>query len=403
MIPMSGGSDTTPPDIHHQRRVMIVAGEASGDIFGADLVQKALLLDSELHFFGIGGARMREAGVTILVNSAEMAVMGAVEVIKHFGFISSAFFKLKKILRKEPPDLLILIDYPGFNLRLAKIAKKCGIPVLYYISPKVWAWKAGRIKTIAATVSHMAVIFPFEVPIYEQAGVPVTFVGHPMIDLVDVTIDRSAAATSFNLDPARTIVGLFPGSRRNEIERILPVIIAAAGKLKERFPDIQFILPLASTLHNEDITPLLAAAGLDVTISRARIHDMIRACDAIISVSGTVTLEIALVGTPMVIIYKLAPFTYQLAKRLVKVPNIGLCNIVAGETAVRELIQDRANPEEIAAEIERLLTDRDYVSAITGKLGEVRAKSGRGGASLHVARLALSLCNRPVRQPGSPR
>jgi len=385
-------------------RILIVAGEASGDIYGADLVREAVRLDPDLHFSGIGGARMREAGVETLVDSGVMAVVGLVEVIKHFDVIASAFRKLKQIIIQSPPDLLILIDYPGFNLRLAKVAKKAGVKVLYYISPQIWAWRQGRVKKIARLVDHMAVILPFEAPFYRQFGVPVTFVGHPMIDLVNVTLDRSAAANSFNLDPSRKIVGLFPGSRRNEIERLLPVIIGAAVKLKERFSDIQFILPLASTLESDDIVPLLTAAGLDVAITRDRIHDMIRACDAVISVSGTVTLEIALVGTPMVIIYKLSPLTYQLAKRLVKIDNIGLCNIVAGETMVRELIQDQANPDEIAAEIGTLLTDHTYETAIRNKLGEVRSKLGGGGASRHVARLALALCGRcndtAVAQPG---
>ncbi|MFA7406081.1 MAG: lipid-A-disaccharide synthase [Pelobacteraceae bacterium] len=371
---------------------MIVAGEASGDIYGADLVIEALKLDPDLHFFGIGGARMREAGFNALVDSSEMAVVGLVEVIKHFDVISSAFQKLKQIILNDAPDLLILIDYPGFNLRLAKVAKKAGVKVLYYISPQIWAWRQGRVKKIARLVDHMAVILPFEAPFYQKAGVPVTFVGHPMLDLVNVAMDRSAAAASFSLDPSRKIVGLFPGSRHNEIERLLPVIIAAAVRLKERFPDIQFILPLASTLKSKDIVPLLNAANLDVTITRERIHDMVRACDAVISVSGTVTLEIALVGTPMVIIYKLSPLTYQLAKRLVKIDNIGLCNIVAGETVVRELIQEQANPVTIAAEIERVLTDQTYHATITRKLGEVRAKLGQGGASVLVARLALGLC-----------
>ncbi len=375
-------------------RILIVAGEASGDIYGADLVREAMKLDPDLHFSGIGGKRMREAGVETLVDSGEMAVVGLIEVIKHFDVIASAFRKLKQILLQNPPDLLILIDYPGFNLRLAKVAKKAGVKVLYYISPQIWAWRQGRVKKIARLIDHMAVILPFEAPFYRKAGIPVTFVGHPMLDLVNVTLDRSAAAASFNLDPSRRIVGLFPGSRRNEIERLLPVIIGAAVKLKKRFPDIQFILPIASTLGNDDIVPQLTAANLDVAITRDRIHDMIRACDAVISVSGTVTLEIALVGTPMVIIYKLSPLTYQFAKRLVKIDNIGLCNIVAGETVVRELIQDHANPEEIAAEIEILLTDRAYGAAITGKLGEIRSKLGGGGASQHVARLALTLCGR---------
>jgi len=370
---------------------MIVAGEASGDIYGAELVRETLKLAPDLHFSGIGGARMREAGVDTLVDSGDMAVVGLVEVIKHFDVISAAFLKLKHIILNESPDLLILIDYPGFNLRLAKVAKKAGVKVLYYISPQIWAWRQGRVKKIARLIDHMAVILPFEAPFYEKAGVPVTFVGHPMLDLVNVTMDRSASATSFNLDPGRKIVGLFPGSRRNEIERLLPAIIAAAVKLKERFPEIQFILPLASTLRDDDIVPLLTAAGLEVTTTRERIHDMIRACDAVISVSGTVTLEIALVGTPMVIIYKLSPLTYQLAKRLVKIDNIGLCNIVAGETVVQELIQDQANPTAIAAEIGKLLTDNSYHSEVVRKLGEVRAKLGCVNASARVAQLACDL------------
>jgi lipid-A-disaccharide synthase len=370
---------------------MIVAGEASGDIYGAELAIEAHKLEPALIFFGIGGERMREAGVDTLVDSSDIAVVGLVEVIKHFDVISSAFRKLKQILLNSPPDLLILIDYPGFNLRLAKVAKKGGVKVLYYISPQIWAWRQGRIKKIARLVDHMAVILPFEVPFYEQAGVPVTFVGHPMFDLVNVTYDRSAAAASFNLDPSRKIVGLFPGSRMNEIERLLPEIIGAAVKLKAQFPDVQFILPLASTLNSDDIVPRLQAANLDVTITRNRIHDMIRACDAVISVSGTVTLEIALVGTPMVIIYKLSPLTYQLAKRLIKVDNIGLCNIVAGEKVARELIQDDANPKMIAEEITHILTDVTYAGQIREKLANVRKRLGGGGASVNVARLTLKL------------
>ncbi|WP_408967408.1 lipid-A-disaccharide synthase [Oryzomonas sp.] len=373
-----------------RRRIMIVAGEASADIYGADLVREALRLDPLLHFFGIGGARMREAGVETLVDSADMAVVGLVEVLKHFDVISGAFLKLKRILSADRPDLLILIDYPGFNLRLAKAARKAGVKVLYYISPQIWAWRQGRVREIARLVDHMAVILPFEASFYKHAGVQVSFVGHPMIDLVKVAGERDDMAAGFGLDPGRKIVGLFPGSRRNEIERLLPVITEAAVLLKKRFPDIQFVLPLASTLRDDDVTMLLTTAGLDVVISRERIHDLIRACDAVISVSGTVTLEIALVGTPMVIIYKLSPLTYQLAKRLVKVDNIGLCNIVAGETVVRELIQEEANPVMIADEIGSILTDAGYAGAIREKLAAVRGRLGGGGASANVARLILA-------------
>lgn len=384
---LRGGSDTTPRDTSPRRRVMIVAGEASGDVYGADVVREALLLDSGLDFFGIGGDRMREQGVTTLVDSADMAVMGLVEVFKHFAVISSAFLTLKKILIENPPELLLLIDYPGFNLRLAKVAKKAGVKVLYYISPKVWAWKAGRIRTIAANVNHIAVIFPFEVPLYEKAGLPVTFVGHPLLDLVDVKMNRNDAAASFGLDPSRKIVGLFPGSRRSEIERILPTILASAKCVQQRFPDVQFVLPLASTLQDSEVLPQFAAAGIQAIVTRERIHDLIRACDAVISVSGTITLEVALIGTPMVIIYKLAPFTYMLAKRLVKIEHIGLCNIVAGETVVKEMIQDEATPARISAEVENILVNVPYTDEMKRKLLDVRSQLKSGGASANVAQL----------------
>lgn len=388
MMPIRGGTDTTPPDTPlPPRRIMIVAGEASGDIYGADLVREALLLNHGLHFFGIGGARMREVGVTTLVDSADMAVMGLIEVFKHFGVISSAFFKLKRILLEDPPELLILIDYPGFNLRLAKAAKKAGVKVLYYISPKVWAWKAGRIKAIAATVNQMAVIFPFEVPLYEKSGVPVTFVGHPMLDLVNVSMNREDAAASFGLDPSRKIIGLFPGSRKSEIERILPAILAAAELLQKRFQNLQFVLPLASTLNEGDLLPHLKRSGITPVVTSQRIHDLIRACDAVISVSGTVTLEIALIGTPMVIIYKLAPLTFQVAKRLVHIEHVGLCNIVAGEMIVKELLQENANPEEIATEIETILENVAYETDMRAKLATIQVKLGGGGASRKVATL----------------
>ena len=370
---------------------MIVAGEASGDIYGADLVRQSHLLDPGLRFFGIGGVRMTEAGVVTLVDSADMAVMGLVEVISHFGVVTAAYKKLKRILQHDPPELLILIDYPGFNLRLAKVAKKAGVKVLYYISPKVWAWKASRVRAIAACVNHIAVIFPFEVPLYEKAGVSVTFVGHPLLDLVDVDMKRDDAAKSFGLNPSRKTVGLFPGSRRSEIERMLHTILESAKCLQVQFPDVQFVLPLASTLQDSDCLPQLEAAGIPVLITRERIHDLIRACDAIVSVSGTVTLEVALIGTPMVIIYKLAPLSYMLAKQLVKIEHIGLCNIVAGETVVKELIQQAATPENISAEIEKILGNVLYANEIKQKLSAVRFQLKCGGASANVAKLIHSL------------
>ena len=374
-----------------KRNVMIVAGEASGDIYGAQVAKETMRRAPCVRFFGIGGSHMREAGVDTLVDSADMAVVGFVEVLRHFDVIANAFLKLRKILLTTPPDLLVLIDYPGFNLRLASVARKAGVKVLYYISPQIWAWRQGRIKKIARLVDHMAVIFPFEVSYYQQAGVPVSFVGHPMYDMVVVNKQRSEAAASFGLDPSRKIIGLFPGSRRSEIRLLLPVIVEAATLLRKRFPDAQFVLPLASTLCEGDISPKLRERGLDVVITHKRIHDLIQACDAVICVSGTVTLEIALVGTPMVVIYKLSPLTYWIARLLVHVNNIAICNIVAGETVVRELIQEQANPRMISEEIFLILENNSYRDSMKRKLATIREKLQCGGASRNIAELILQL------------
>lgn len=377
------------------RRVMIVAGEASGDIYGAGLIEAVRQHDDSVRFFGIGGQRMREAGCDTLVDSADMAVVGLIEVLKHYNVISAAFLKLRQILLTTPPDLLILIDYPGFNLRLARYAKQAGVRILYYISPQIWAWRQGRVKKIKHLVDHMAVILPFEVPFYENAGVPVSFVGHPMADLVSVSLSQKDAALSFGLKHTQRVVGLFPGSRKSEITRLLPTILDAARLLKKRFPDLQFVLPLASTLTEADITPYLRTANLPVTIVHDRIHDLIRASDAVISVSGTVTLEIALVQTPLVIIYKLSPLTYQIARHLVKVEHIGLCNIVANEKVAQELIQHDASPENIALAIGRILSDQQHAENISRSLARVKERLGGGGANERMARLTLSMLAAP--------
>ncbi|MCM2356565.1 MAG: lipid-A-disaccharide synthase [Geobacteraceae bacterium] len=373
---------------------MIVAGEASGDLHGANLVKEATRLDPSVSFFGIGGPRMREAGVETLVDASQMAVVGLVEVIAHFNVISHAYLTLKKIITSEPPDLLILIDYPDFNLRIARLARKAGVKVLYYISPQVWAWRVGRVKKIGRVVDRMAVVFPFELPFYEREGVPVTFVGHPLVDVVRPTGDRASAQASFGLDPGRRTVGLFPGSRRGEIKSLLPTILDSAKLLKERFPDLQFILPLASSLTRSDLDPCLAAAGLEIKVVEGRGYDVMQVCDAIITVSGTVTLEIALMGVPMVIIYRVSPFTYEVGRRLIRVDHIGICNIVAGERVVPELIQHDAEPARIAAEIASMLTDAGRAAAIKTSLHTVREKLGEGGCSTRVAELALAMLHK---------
>lgn len=376
------------------RRVMIIAGEASGDLHGANLVREVLKRDPSVVFFGIGGSRMRAAGVDTLVDASDMAVVGLVEVIAHFPAIYKAFSRMRKILRAEPPDLLILIDYPDFNLRLAGVAKKAGVKVLYYISPQVWAWRVGRVKKIGRVVDHLAVVFPFEVPFYERENIPVTFVGHPLVDSVRPVFSKDDARKRFALDPRGNVVGLFPGSRRQEVRSLFPIILQSASLLKKRFPGIQFILPLASSLTRADIDPFLESADFQVTVVEGMTYDVIQACDAIVSVSGTVTLEIAMLGIPMVIIYRVSPLTYMIGKRLIKVDHIGICNIVAGERMVKELIQDEAQPDWIADEIDKIISDAEHDRVIRDKYQMMREKLGAGGCSAKVADITLAMLNK---------
>ena len=370
---------------------MIIAGEASGDMYGAKLVEEAHRLDSSVRFFGIGGQAMRAAGVETLVDSREMAVMGFVEVVAHFGVIYRAFRKMEALLQRQKPDLLILIDYPGFNLRLAAKAKLAGVKVLYFITPQVWAWHASRARKIARLVDHAAVILPFEVPIFEREGLPVTFVGHPLLDMAVPSMPREMARQQFGLASGQRTIGLFPGSRRREINSLLPVMLESAALLKARFPDLQFILPLAPGLDRSLVDACLSVSAVDVVVVEGKNYDVIQVCDFIIATSGTVTMEIALFGVPMVIVYKVAPLTYAIGKRLVQVEHAGICNIIANERVVPELIQNEAEPGRIFAEAESILADEVRYAEIREKLLAVRAKLGEPGAPGRVAAIALKI------------
>ncbi|MCM0082815.1 lipid-A-disaccharide synthase [Geomonas sp. Red32] len=370
---------------------MVVAGEASGDMYGAILVERLRALDPSLRFSGMGGDGMRRVGVETLVDANTMAVMGLVEVVGHLPTIVRGFKILERRILTERPKLVIFIDYPDFNLRLAKVAKRAGVKVLHFVSPTVWAWRSGRVKGIGKVVDMMAVLFPFEVPFYERANVPVSFVGHPLLDMVAPAAGRGAARSALGLDAGRTTIGLFPGSRRSVIKKLLPTVLQSAALLKERRPDLQFVLPLASSLRSEDLAPYLAAAGFPVAVVSGRNHEVMSACDAAIAVSGTVTLELALVGIPMVLIYKVAPLSYEIGKRVIKVDHIGLCNIISGKRIVRELIQHEAEPPVIAGEIERILDDRAYAETMRGELADVRVKLGSGGALDRLARVAFNM------------
>ncbi len=353
---------------------MIIAGEASGDMHAARMVRATLKIDSDISFFGIGGKDMRAAGVEILVDAAEMAVVGLVEVLKHYPRLSGVLKQMQRILHDDPPDLLILVDYPGFNLRLAPTAKQAGVQVLYYISPQVWAWNQKRVHKIRQYVDMMAVVFQFEEDFFRQHNVPVKYVGHPLIDELSEVDPSSPDFSKFNLDAHRPVVGLFPGSRKSELKRLLPVILETAELLRRYSPEIQFILPLASTLNIQDLFDNGASEKklTDVSVVQGNSREIIPLCTSIITASGTVTLEIALRKIPMVIIYRVAFFTYEIVRRLLKIKFIGLCNIVAGKKIVPELIQHDATSEKIFATTRKLLEDNQYREEICRELSTVR-------------------------------
>jgi lipid-A-disaccharide synthase len=376
------------------KRVLIVAGEASGDMHAANLIREVRKNHPEVIFSGIGGTQMRAAGAEILVDSRVMAVVGLFEVLAHFRTIYGALQLMRHQLRERQPDLLILVDYPDFNLRLAKTAKQMGIKVLYYISPQIWAWRQERVHKIAKLVDRMAVVFPFEASFYEKAGVPVTFVGHPLVEEAKSDLSRDQALVDFGLTPERKTVGLFPGSRRSEIKRLLPLVVEAAKRLQYSHPDLQFLLPLASTLDVNDILPQLE--DMDIKLIKGRPYDVMRACDAIVSASGTATLEIALIGTPLVVIYRIAPLSYRIMSRMIKVDHIALCNIVAGYRMVPELIQHDATAANIQAELEKLLEKSELSDKQRADMEKIRGKLGSADGAKRIAELTLEMLGKKL-------
>ena len=373
------------------KRVMIIAGEASGDLHAAKLVKAVHLNNPDIEFFGIGGEDMRKAGVKTLVDSADLAVVGLFEVLAHRKIIFGALEQMRELLRTFPPDLLLLTDYPEFNLRLAKTAKELGIKVLYYISPQVWAWRQKRVHTIRERVDMMAVVFPFEEEFYRQHNVPVRFVGHPLVDEVISSQSITILRNEFSLSSKQPVVGLFPGSRRSEIKRLLPIILKTASRLQQQRPDIQFVMPLASTIPEDLIKPALEHSGLDIRLIKHRSHDVIEACDIILTVSGTVTLEIALLEKPMVIINKVNWLTYLIVSRMLKIDYIGLCNIVAGKQIVPEFSQYRARPSLLVKEIIHILDNAEYRNSMVRELALVREKLGGTDGIRNIARLTVEM------------
>lgn len=378
--------------------VAIVAGEASGDQHGAYLIREVNKLAPQVRFCGIAGPHMRAAGVEALFDSSQLAVMGLVEIISHFKDIYRALQKMRRFLREGRPDLLILVDYPEFNLRLAKTAKTLGIKVLYYISPQVWAWRQYRVHKIGQLVDMMAVVLPFEVPFYEMAGIPVRFVGHPLQHEVKSKFSRDEALIKFGFDPHHKALGLLPGSRRSEIKRLLPVLLDAAERIYLEEPEIQYLLPLAPMLTEADLAPFLKECRLPLKVISNCPYDVMAACDAMVAASGTVTLEAALMGVPLVVIYKMKLFSYWVGRLLVKVNYIALCNIIAGECVVPELIQQNASPERITKEVLSLLRDKERARMMQQKLRTIKDKLGTNTQGT-IAELTIAMLEQKLVRP----
>jgi lipid-A-disaccharide synthase len=365
--------------------VLIVAGEASADVHAARALEELRLLRPGVRAFGVGGPRLREVGLEALAPAEEICVMGIAEVLPRIPRILGILRDLAAAAAERRPKVALLVDLPDFNLRLAAKLKKLGIPVVYYVSPTVWAWRRGRARKIARVVDRMLCILPFEERFYEGTGVSARFVGHPFAER-----PAPAAAERYRqelgLPAARTTVALVPGSRPSELRRIFPAMLDAAERIRAVRPDAQFVVPVAPTLAREQLAPYLDAhRGIEVKLVDGRTEAVVGASDAALVKSGTSTLETALMLRPMVVVYKLSWLTYLVGRLLVRIAHFALVNILAGRRLVPELLQREATPERMAAEIERLLADREAREAQLSGLRAVRASLGEPGAARRVA------------------
>jgi lipid-A-disaccharide synthase len=370
---------------------MIVTGEASGDLHGAHVISEIKKILPTIECYGIGGTKMQQVGVDIHTNVSELSVVGLVEVLKHYPRLRKILNKTKNTLELKKPDLLILIDSPDFNLPLAKTAKQCGIKVLYYISPQIWAWRKNRIKLIQKYVDMMAVVFPFEEKFYLDADVPVEYVGHPLTKEAKFTVDKNQFIKTIGLDPSKKLIGLFPGSRVSEIENNYPILLNAAKTLLQQREDIQFITPIASTLSNELIQKHISEIDLEIFTTSDDIYNVINACDAIAAASGTVTLQVTLMQVPMLIVYKISPTTYRIFKRIVKFSYAGIANVIAEKEISRELIQADATAENVSTELNKLLSDEEYIAEMKSSMQTIKNELGNKDGSANTARLAAKL------------
>jgi lipid-A-disaccharide synthase len=367
---------------------MISCGEPSGDLYAGALAAEILRLDPAATITGFGGDRLAAAGATLVENFTGLSVTGLLEVVRLLPRTYATYRRLVADADARRPDVFVAIDFPDFNFVLARALKKRGIPIVYYISPQLWAWRSGRMKTMRRLADRVLVIFPFEEAIYREAGVPVEWVGHPLFDVQPERQSRDAFLRQRGLDPSRPVLALLPGSRANELREILPGLAAAAARVRARIPAVQVVVARAPHLRDDLFDPLGAVGGA-LTIE-GRTDDILGAADVAIVASGTVTVQAALHECPMVVVYRLSPLTYAVGKPFVRVDTYAMVNLVAGRRVVPELIQRAFTPETVATEAIRLLTDTAHADRMKADLRDVRARLGGPGASRRAAQAVLA-------------
>ena len=372
-------------------RVMISCGEASGDLYAGALASEILRLEPGALVSGFGSERLRAAGATLIRDFKGVSVTGLTEALRVLPRSWQNYRALVEAAEAERPDVFVPIDFPDFNFFVARALHKRGVPVVYYISPQLWAWRRGRLKTMKRVADRVLVIFPFEAPFYEAAGVPVTFVGHPLLELTGPPVPRDAFLRARGLDPSRPVVAMLPGSRRNELRTILPDMVAAAAKIAARLPAAQFVIARAPHLDDGLFAPLAGWTGPKPVLVEGETDAVLAAADVAMVASGTVTVQAALHGCPMVVVYRVGPLTYALGKPLVHVDTYAMVNLIAGSRVVPELIQDAFTPEAVAAEALRVLTDPAHAAKVKAELASVRAKLGTAGASRRAAEAVIAV------------
>lgn len=362
--------------MNESKKILIVAGEASGDLHGSSLIRELKNINSHLQFFGMGGDRMKKEGMELVYHINKLSIMGFFEVLKNLGLIREVMKTMVKLAEERKPDLAVLIDYPGFNLRFAKRVKKIGIPIVYYISPQVWAWGGNRVKKMKGLIDKMIVIFPFEKEIYKKFDIDCEFVGHPLLEVVRPVLSKEDFQSKFDLRKNEVLLGLLPGSRWQEVEKILPIMVQTAELLGARIKNLRITLGLASTIKKEKVEIILGQFKSKVEIVENLTYDLMKHSDLLLVASGTATLESAILGTPFLVLYKTGFWTYLLAKSLVSIPNIALVNVVAGKKIVPEYIQNKAIPKDIAEEMYDILTNKQKYKSIQDELSLVKEKIG---------------------------